>query len=135
MKARATAKRGRTANRKPTPRRTASKKRLFTLEEAEREFFTPRQRDEIHEKAREKVAAIRLQRLREKRAMTQEDLARRMGVSQASLSKLERRENVTLSSMVAYVRGLGLGLHIEAVHANGAREDLIDLPPRRRNRA
>lgn len=87
--------------------------------------FTVEQRLEIRRKAKEKIAAIRLQRLREQREVTQEDLAEQMGLTQAALSKLERRPNVTLSNLQRYVEALGGRLEIRAVF-NEETKDLIN---------
>ena len=84
--------------------------------------FTTEQRQEIRRQAQEKVTAIRLQGLREHRQMTQEDLARHMGLTQAAVSKLERRPNVTLSNLQRYVEALGGRLEIRAVFSEETRD-------------
>lgn len=60
--------------------------------------------------------------LRELRALlgvTQEQLAERLGVQQAAVSRLERREDITLSSLRRYVDALGAELEINVRTAAG----------------
>ncbi|HEV3050670.1 MAG TPA: helix-turn-helix domain-containing protein, partial [Longimicrobium sp.] len=52
--------------------------------------------------------------VREARALTQEELAAAMGTTQASVSKLERRSDVYLSSAWRYVQAMGGELEIIA---------------------
>jgi transcriptional regulator with XRE-family HTH domain len=87
--------------------------------------FTAEQRREIRRKAKAKVAAIRLQRLRENCQVTQEELAAEMGLTQAALSKLERRPNVTIANLQRYVEALGGRLEIRAVFREETK-DLLD---------
>ena len=86
--------------------------------------FTSDQRREIRRQAKTKVAAIRLQNLRENCQVTQEELARQMGLTQAAISKLERRPNVTLANLQRYVEALGGRLEIRAVFREETREIL-----------
>ncbi len=51
--------------------------------------------------------AIGLAALRRRFRLTQTALARRMGMSQSDLSKLERRPDIRLSTLRAYARALG----------------------------
>ena len=48
-----------------------------------------------------------LQELRKKRHVSQMDLAGKLGVRQPTVSKLERREDVSLSTLRRYIRALG----------------------------
>ena len=48
-----------------------------------------------------------LRGLRARRAVTQQELARRLGSTQPEVSKLERRRDVRLSTMCTYVAALG----------------------------
>jgi lactoylglutathione lyase len=60
--------------------------------------------------------------LRELRALvgiTQEQLAEQMGVQQAAVSRLERRDDITLSSLRRYVKALGATLEINVRTAAG----------------
>jgi transcriptional regulator with XRE-family HTH domain len=88
---------------------------MKTLKTFLREQFSTEERAEIRRRAREKVAGIRLQHLRELRHLTQAEAADAMGVSQAALSKLERRPNVTISALQRYVEALGCRLEVTVV--------------------
>lgn len=84
-----------------------------------------KRRQKIESKSRKKVNAIRLQLLREKRHVTQSDLAVRLGMNQSSLSKLEHRENVTLKTLTEYVVALGGRIRILAVFDENRPVDLL----------
>ncbi len=78
-------------------------------------LFTAEERAEIRQRAKEKLAGLQLQRLREARHLTQKEAAQAMGVSQAALSKLERRPNVTLGVLQRYVEAIGGRLEVNVV--------------------
>lgn len=59
--------------------------------------------------------AVRLGKLREARSMTQVQVAQALGSSQANVSKLERRDDVYLSTLSEYVEALGGRLELRAV--------------------
>ena len=61
---------------------------------------------------RDRVAPLRT--LRRKRHTTQEHVAIAMRVSQASISKLETRNDMLLSTLRRYVEALGGRLHVTA---------------------
>jgi DNA-binding XRE family transcriptional regulator len=63
-----------------------------------------------------------LQDLRSKRQMTQNEIADRLGIRQPTVSKIERREDVNLSTLRRYVEALGGELHVTAKFADGTVE-------------
>jgi transcriptional regulator with XRE-family HTH domain len=73
------------------------------------------ERTAIAEGARQKIAALRLQQVREASGLTQEEVAQRMGVTQASLSRLEHRPDVKLSNIRKYVEAVGGRLEVSVV--------------------
>ncbi len=66
--------------------------------------------------------AIALAEIRERRGLTQVDVARVMQTSQASVSKLERREDLYLSTLRDFVTALGGRLELSAVFPEGRME-------------
>lgn len=51
--------------------------------------------------------AVRIKELRQKLKLSQEEVARRMGVNQAAVSKLEAREDTHVGTLQNYIRALG----------------------------
>jgi len=97
---------------------------MHSLNQVMKKAFTPEKRAEIRRKAKEKVAVIRLQHLRETRHITQERIANSMGISQAALSRLERRPNITLSALQRYIEALGGRLEVRAIFKEDTQEIL-----------
>jgi DNA-binding XRE family transcriptional regulator len=67
-----------------------------------------------------------LQQLRERRDISQVALATKLGVRQPTVSKIERREDVALSTVRRYVEALGGRLHVTAEFADGKVEISFD---------
>lgn len=76
------------------------------------------------ERAAAILAAMGLAELRDALDVTQEDLAYRLSVSQSSISRLERRGDMHISTLRQYVAALGGELHLSAVFPDGA----VELP-------
>ncbi|MER8958286.1 MULTISPECIES: helix-turn-helix domain-containing protein [unclassified Mesorhizobium] len=62
-----------------------------------------------------RVVGISLKTLRQALGLTQLELAQRLGVGQAAVSKIEQRGDVQISSLQRYVEALGARLRIDAV--------------------
>jgi len=73
--------------------------------------------------------AVRLGQLREARKMTQVQVAQVLRSSQANVSKLERRDDLYLSTLSEYVEALGGRLELRAVFPDDMI--LIDVVPTR----
>jgi transcriptional regulator with XRE-family HTH domain len=56
--------------------------------------------------------------------LTQADVARRLGVKQPRVSKVEKRPDAMLEAMRRYVEALGGQLEIAAVFENGRRVEI-----------
>lgn len=74
-----------------------------------------------------------LQELREQQQISQVELAARLGIRQPTISKIERREDVNLSTLRRYIEALGGELHVTARFPGGAVE--IGAAPERARRA
>jgi DNA-binding XRE family transcriptional regulator len=63
-----------------------------------------------------------LQDLRSRREITQNEIADRLGIKQPTVSKIERRADVNLSTLRRYVEALGGTLQVTARFADGTVE-------------
>jgi DNA-binding XRE family transcriptional regulator len=70
-------------------------------------------------KARKLLAAMPLQELRHARKLSQEQLAEVLHVKQASISKLERRSDMYISTLRNFIRAMGGELEINAIFPEG----------------
>jgi transcriptional regulator with XRE-family HTH domain len=64
------------------------------------------------------LAEMELSELRAALQISQEELARKLKVTQAAISRLERRPNVLLESIANYIAALGGRLELHAVLPN-----------------
>jgi len=69
----------------------------------------------IEEGVAEELVAMRLRALREDLGITQEEMAAKVDVAQAQISRVERREDHRVSTLRRYVEALGGKLEIAAV--------------------
>jgi DNA-binding XRE family transcriptional regulator len=69
---------------------------------------------------------VALRELRAAIGFTQEQLASRLGVQQAAVSRLERRSDITLSSLRRYVEALGGQLEINVRTPDGEQLRLLE---------
>lgn len=79
----------------------------------------------------DRAHAMGLAALRKAAELTQTELARTLGISQAAVAKTEQREDLLLSTLAAYIEALGGQAHI-VISFNGEEVDL-DLGALRRN--
>jgi len=68
---------------------------------------------------------LRLQNVRLLRNTTQSTLARLLGISQTALSHMERRDEILLSTLNAYVQALGGQLHVAATFPDAEAIPLV----------
>lgn len=78
------------------------------------ECLTPEQITEVEAEVKKDLALIKIQKLRKLRHLSQNEMAKAMGISQPALSKLEGRSNVTVKTLMDYVTALGGNLKIQA---------------------
>ncbi|MDE0026936.1 MAG: helix-turn-helix transcriptional regulator [Spirochaetaceae bacterium] len=74
------------------------------------------------------AAPVTLAALRRDLGLTQAQVARRLRMTQSDVSKLERREDVRLSTLLAYARALGGRVRVTFDDGEATRE--IQLKPR-----
>ncbi len=75
----------------------------------------PRRRAHVDAVKQELYDSLALSELRRRFSMTQEQVAMLMGVTQESVSQIERRDEVLLSTLLKYVNALGGTLEVNAV--------------------
>jgi transcriptional regulator with XRE-family HTH domain len=81
------------------------------------------------------LAEMALPELRKAFEVSQEDLAKLLEVTQASVSKMENREDLHLSTLIAYVNALGGKVEILARFPKKGGEEVVRLTPFSERRA
>lgn len=76
--------------------------------------MTPRQRMQAAAKARKMMAEMLLAEIRRSVGLTQQDLAKSLNVTQPNLSKLEKQDDMQISTLRRLVEALGGQLEIIA---------------------
>ena len=84
-----------------------------------RERMDPERQERIRKRTQELLAELPLQELRQARALSQQELAEVLGLNQATVSKLERRTDMYLSSLRRFVEAMGGELEISASFPDG----------------
>ena len=81
--------------------------------------FTPERRKRVETRKAELRAAMPLHELRQARAMTQRALGAALHVNQPAVAKLERRTDMYVSNLRAYIEAMGGRLNISAEFPQG----------------
>ena len=81
--------------------------------------FTPKRRARVDAKKEELRAEMALHELRHARAMTQKALGKALNVNQPAVAKLERRADMYVSNLRAYIEAVGGRLNIVAQFPQG----------------
>jgi DNA-binding XRE family transcriptional regulator len=85
--------------------------------------MSPERRAKVLARARQLIAEERaLRHLREARKLTQETMAELLHIKQASVSKIESRTDMLLSTLRSYVAAMGGSLHLVVEFPDGAVE-------------
>jgi DNA-binding XRE family transcriptional regulator len=87
-----------------------------------REKMSPEARERSRVLLEKYRAEMPLDELRQAREMTQEHLAKILGVNQAAVSKLERRADMYVSTLQDFVKAMGGELKITAHFPEGTVE-------------
>ena len=93
--------------------------------------MTRQARGRARTRTRAMAAELTLAQLRRAFDVSQEELAEILDVKQANVSKIERREDIRLSTLVAFVRAIGGDIEIIARFPNrtGGEDKSIKLKP------
>jgi len=83
------------------------------------EEMSPERRARVEARVHEALKALALDELREARKLTQTQLATLLKVDQGSVSKMERRTDMYISTLRSYIEAMGGALHIRAVFPDG----------------
>ncbi len=81
--------------------------------------MSPERQARVRERVKEALATMALDELREARNLTQSQLATVLRVDQGSVSKMERRTDMYVSTLRSYVEAMGGHLDIRAVFPDG----------------
>lgn len=76
---------------------------------------SPEERERVKREAIEEFDRMGFASLRKARQQTQAELADKLGIDQASVSAIENRSDLLLSTLTKYVRALGGDVEIRAV--------------------
>jgi DNA-binding XRE family transcriptional regulator len=82
--------------------------------------MSPAARAESEAWAKETIQNMPLDELRAAREMTQANLSKVLGVPQGSISKMERRTDMYLSTLRSYIEAMGGRLEMRAIFSEGA---------------
>jgi DNA-binding XRE family transcriptional regulator len=86
---------------------------VVKLDDMMKKLFTPKERAAIRRDARAIARRhMALRELREARSRTQVAMARKLGVKQVSISRLESRSDPRLSTLEKYINAMGGRLHL-----------------------
>ena len=90
--------------------------------------FSPARKKQIKTRAKELIAEeMALRDIRKSRALTQEQVAKRLGGKQVYVSRLESRSDVKVSTLRDYVHALGGELQLMVTFPEGTKAKVRDL--------
>lgn len=87
-----------------------------------RRTLSPEQEEETRQYVKSVVETVSLNQLREARSLTQASLASILGVNQGSVSKMEKRTDMYVSTLRSFIQAMGGQLQIRAVFPEGEVE-------------
>ncbi len=80
----------------------------------------PAARERSEARTRKMLAEMPLDELRAARQLTQESMAALLGIKQASISKMERRTDMYVSTLARFIEAMGGTLEIRASFPDGS---------------
>ena len=87
-----------------------------------RRTLSPEQEEATRQYVKSVVEAVTLNQLREARSLTQASLASVLGINQGSVSKMEKRTDMYISTLRSFIQAMGGQLQIKAVFPEGEVE-------------
>lgn len=87
-----------------------------------REKMPPASRQRAEARAKKMLDEMPLQKLRIDRGLSQEEMSRRLKVSQARVSKVERHADLCIQTLYSHIEAMGGQLKIVANFPDGERE-------------
>jgi len=87
-----------------------------------RRALPPEKEEETRQYVKSVVEAVTLNQLREARTLTQANLASILGINQGSVSKMEKRTDMYVSTLRSFIQAMGGELQIKAVFPEGEVE-------------
>src|ERR1035441_8152216 len=78
-------------------------------------------------RVREELQRMALEELRSAKQLTQADMAEMLGVPQSSVSRIERRADMYLSTLRNYLHAMGGALQIQAVFPDRSEDHTSEL--------
>jgi DNA-binding XRE family transcriptional regulator len=87
-----------------------------------RRTLSPEREAQTRRYVKSVVEAATLNQLREARSLTQANLASILGVNQGSVSKMEKRTDMYVSTLRSFIQAMGGQLQIKAVFPEGEVE-------------
>ena len=85
-----------------------------------RDKMSPKAKAKANSKAREMLSGMPIHELRQALKLTQDEIAERMGINQAAVSKMERRPNILISTLRKYIEAMDAELRIQAKLPDGS---------------
>jgi len=84
-----------------------------------RRTLSPEKEEETRQYVKSVVEAVTLNQLREARSLTQANLAIILGINQGSVSKMEKRTDMYVSTLRSFIQAMGGQLQIKAIFPEG----------------
>src|SRR6202166_4527746 len=79
----------------------------------------PASRDDNRQRVREELQRMTLDELRSAKRLTQADMAEILDVPQSSISRIEQRADMYLSTLRNYIQAMGGVLQVQAIFPDG----------------
>jgi predicted XRE-type DNA-binding protein len=89
----------------------------------------PERNQRVEQRVRGLLDGLVLTEIRQQRHLTQREVASRLSVTQANVSRIEHQENIYLSTLSAFIGAVGGRLKIEVEFSDGGKIELTEPEP------